>query len=350
MTMSGWFRGVICGGIFSLICGGAAEAAEPLYLGSTITEEAPYEWRDGAKLHFFKGKYWLLGGWTVGPRKSWNGDDTTNEIWSSPDLASWTLERKHVSQPKQEGPDARWTRRHCFGSFIYKDHLWVIGRDHIMSAPIIDVWRSKDALTWECVMPEGVLGRKRMPLVATCAGAIHVLGGETEEPGKPGQSTATHFRSVDGARWEALPEMPFLRSSGAALEFDGKLLVLGGNSGNTTNGGVRTRHNDVWAWDGKTWLRQTEHAPWPAMMWLDATVYDEKVWVLAGRKSDEPGALGDSSGAWYSSDAGKTWTKIDAPWPATHADGVESTPADGIVMASGNQILNRTFRLKAERK
>src|SRR5437867_3926426 len=58
-------------------------------IGSVITNKAPYEWRDGAKLHFFKGKYWLLGGWVNGPRKSWNGDDTTNEIWSSADLVSW---------------------------------------------------------------------------------------------------------------------------------------------------------------------------------------------------------------------------------------------------------------------
>src|SRR5213078_2546532 len=83
------------------------------YTGSLITDRAPYEWRDGAKLHFFKGKYWLLGGWTVGPRKSWDGDQTTNEIWSSPDLATWALERKHVSQPAMKGPDARWSRRHC---------------------------------------------------------------------------------------------------------------------------------------------------------------------------------------------------------------------------------------------
>src|ERR1051326_6453748 len=157
------------------------------YVGPPITDKAPYEWRDGAKLHFFKGKYWLLGGWTVGPRKSWDGDQTTNEIWSSPDLVTWTLERKHRHvlteddiRRLREGPDARWPPRHAFGSVIFNDALWVIGRDHITSAPIIDVWRSKDALTWECVMVEGALGRKRMPLVTTYAGAIHVLGGETE--------------------------------------------------------------------------------------------------------------------------------------------------------------------------
>jgi hypothetical protein len=86
------------------------------------------------------------------------------------------------------------------------------------------------------------------------------------------------------------------------------------------------------------------------MMWIDAVVYDGKVWVLAGRKSDVYGGEGDSTGAWWSADAGKTWTHVDAPWPATHADGVTATEQDGIVMASGNQVFGKVFRLKGERK
>jgi hypothetical protein len=82
------------------------------------------------------------------------------------------------------------------------------------------------------------------------------------------------------------------------------------------------------------------------MMWLDATVYDDKIWVLAGRQSDEPGGQGDHAGAWCSADAGKTWTHVTAPWPATHADGIAATDVDGIVMAGGNQILSSTYRLK----
>lgn len=328
------------------------QAPPKKYVGSRLTDKAPYEWRDGAKLHYFRGKYWLLGGWTVGPRKSWDGDATTNEIWSSPDLINWTLAAKHMHFKVTEGPDAlanpRWTPRHAFGSFVFNDYLWVIGRDHMISAPIFDVWRSKDGVNWECVLFEGPLGRKRMPLVTTYAGAIHVLGGEVEEPGKLGWSTASHWRSTDGKNWEQLPDMPFIRSSGGSVEYHGLLLVLGGNSGNTTNGGERIRHNDVWAWDGKNWHQQIEHAPWPPMMWIDVVVYDDKVWVLAGRKSDEPLPGGDSSGAWWSADAGKTWNYVKAPWPTTHADGVTATEKDGIVMAGGNGIATSTYRLKAE--
>jgi hypothetical protein len=333
-----------------LTCWATTRAFAQEYVGTQLTDKAPYEWRDGARLVHYQGKYWLLGGWTNGPRKSWSDEDTTNEIWSSSDLINWTLERTHVSfaphGPPTEGPDAMWTRRHCFGAFVWKDYVWVIGRDHIMSAPIIDVWRSKDMKTWECVMKEGILGRKRMPMVVIYQDAIHVLGGENEDPPNPNFSTATHFRSTDGVNWEKLPDLPFIRSSGAAVEFRGKLLVMGGNSGNTTNGGTRTRHNDVWAWDGKTWTQQTEHAAWPSMIWMDTVVYDDKVWILAGRKSDEPGAPGDDAGAWWSADAGKTWTHVKTPWVATHADGVWASDADGIVMASGNQILMNTYRLK----
>jgi hypothetical protein len=329
----------------------AQSTAEPKYVGTELTATAPYEWRDGAKLQFFKGKYWMIGGWTVGPRKSWGGDATTNEIWTSTDLINWKLEVPHIHFKVTEGPESlantRFTPRHAFGCLVFNDYLWVIARDHMMSAPIFDVWRSKDGLTWECVLQEG-LSRKRMPQITVYNGAIHVLGGETEEPGKMGESTATHFYSKDGVKWDPLPDMPFVRSSGGAVEIDGKLLVLGGNSGNTTNGGTRIRHNDVWAWDGKDWKQQIEHAPWPPMMWIDVCVYDNKVWVLAGRATDDPLPAGDSSGAWWSADAGKSWTYVKAPWPTTHADGVTATDADGIVMASGNGISTHTYRLKLE--
>ncbi|HVH46112.1 MAG TPA: hypothetical protein VM925_27370 [Labilithrix sp.] len=315
------------------------------YVGEMLTRSAGYSWRDGAALKKFRGKYWLLGGWTNGPRPEWDGDDTTNEVLSSTDLVTWKVELRHVSQPSTEGRRARWTRRHTFGSVVFKDHLWVIGRDHVMTPPIGDVWRSPDGLRWEQVLAEGPWGRKRMPMITVFDGAIHVLGGELDVSGEPGVSTSTHFRSVDGLHWEQLPDMPFVRSSGAAVEQCGKLLVMGGNSGGTTVGTPRVRHNDVWAWDGKTWKRQIEHAPWPGMMWIDAVNYDGKAWILAGRSGDDDPSQ-EIRGAWFTEDTGRTWTYTQAPWPGSHADGVEATPEDGIVMASGAKTSTSTFRLK----
>jgi len=61
--------------------------------------------------------------------------------------------------------------------------------NYVWSAPIIDVWRSKDALTWECVMPA-----RRSAGPQPHAGAVHIQGGETEEPGKLGLATTALCR------------------------------------------------------------------------------------------------------------------------------------------------------------
>ena len=81
-------------------------------------------------------------------------------------------------------------------------------------------------------------------------------------------------------------------------------------------------------------------------MWIDVAEYDGKIWALSGRSNVND--LLDEGGAWYSTDAGRTWVDSGVTWPATHADGVEATEADGIIMASGNKIIDNVYRLKAK--
>ena len=315
------------------------------FVASLVAPAAQYTERDGAKLHWFNGKYWLLGGWSPGSQPAWGGSLTTNEVWSSVDLVNWRLELPHAGNPPVSGEGARWRPRHAFGSVVHDGYLWVVGGDHLdLDANRSDVWRSNDGLTWERVLSAGPWGRKRLPIVGVYAGAIHVLGGEIDEPPAPGAATRQHYRSVDGKTWEQLPDMPFGRSAVyKAIEHCGLLLVIGGNAGSASE---RVLRNDTWAWDGSKWRQQSSSAPWSPRMWIDVAEYDGKIWALSGRS--EVDQFLDEGGAWYSTDAGRTWLNSGVTWPATHADGVEATPADGIVMASGNKILDNVYRLKAK--
>ena len=311
------------------------------YVGNVITSAAPYKDRDGAKLHFFNGKYWLLGGWSEGyPEWDWN--QTTNEVWSSADLANWTLELPHDSNPPITGAGARWRPRHTFGSVVWNGYLWVVGSDQIDSCRG-DIWRSADGVTWERVLEEAPWGSKRMPVVGLYQGWLHVIGGEIDEPPLIGPASTQHYRTKDGVHWEQLPDVPFARSGIYRLvEHCGLLLVIGGNSGPEAD---RQLHNDTWAWDGTVWHQQSASAPWSPRMWIDVAEYDGKTWALAGRSLQ--GLIGDEGGAWYSTDAGVTWHEVSPPWGNTHADGVEATDADGIVYASGNRMQQGVVQLKA---
>jgi hypothetical protein len=54
----------------------------------------------------------------------------------------------------------------------------------------------------------------------------------------------------------------------------------------------------------------------------------------------------DMADCWYSADLGVTWVPHPAPWPATHADGIEATDDLGIAMASGYGMSQSSFRLR----
>ena len=75
-----------------------------------------------------------------------------------------------------------------------------------------------------------------------------------------GQGTADVWRSSNGRDWTQLSRRP---TGGRAttlprVVYDGRLWVFGGWTNRSTNA-----LNDVWySGDGRSWSRQTDHAPW----------------------------------------------------------------------------------------
>lgn len=311
---------------------------ESVYAFETLTTDALYHQRDGARLEFFRNRYWLLGGWWPNDDRDWGPEVTTNEVWSSTDLVTWVRELAHDPEPPISGANARWRRRHTFPSAVYAEHLWVLGGDgsddqyaHCPS----DVWRSADGVTWERVAAESPWGPKYLPIVSVYRDAIYIFGGYDIN----GFASCEAWRTTDGRSWERLPDMPFSRAAVyAAVVLDDRVHVCGGSSGNVGN---RTLHNDSWAWDGRRWQRMSAHALWSPRDWIATASYDGRIWAITGAEPSNAG------GIWQSADGGATWYRVTGePWCGSHADAITVTSA-GIVIASGNGHERNVYRMYA---
>jgi hypothetical protein len=314
-----------------------------VYTASEVTTEAAYGSRDGARAHWFPAisKYVLLGGW-YNPPNAWSADAyDNNEVWTSPELTTWTRILDNDPTSPTSGAGARWRPRHTFCSWVHQNKLWVAGSDQydLPLAPIrSDVWNSEDAETWTRVAASSPWGADQgvwNAIPGYHGGLMHVIGGNRGS--NPSDwlnwsSTAQHWVSEDGVDWERLSDMPFVRSMCMdAVTLCEKMFIIGGNEG-TAN--TRDTQSDTWAWNGSSWhqISADSRSRWQGRDFIGTAAYDDKLWVFTGTNN----AGEYLSGCYYSRDLGFSWELGPKPlWSGSHADAWTVGPA-GIVCISGN--------------
>ena len=76
-----------------------------------VTEHAPWPPRIWFSAAAYRGRIWVLGGWSNNPSKNWG------DVWSSRDGKEWTALRSNVV----------WKARHEHSAYVFRDKLWVAG-------------------------------------------------------------------------------------------------------------------------------------------------------------------------------------------------------------------------------
>ena len=325
-----------------------AAVAQPTagYRWVEVTTNAPWAPRDGAGALVFGGKMWLIGGWNPGDKAHFPRV-CNNEVWSSSDGATWTLEKPNTFLNLDFDSAADWEGRHTAGYAVFKNKMWIMGGDPIQSHYQNDVWNSADGKTWHCVTNQVPWGPRVLHYTVVFQDKIWIMGGQTLPQFAPEKEIFYRdiWNSADGVNWtKVTPREPYWSERGmigGSAVFKGRLWILGGGTYDTPKVPERKFFTDVWSTaDGVHWERHVEAAPWTIRQYHDVAVFDGRMWVLEGANR----ISGNLKDVWYSSD-GAHWQELpNTPWNPRHAASV-FVHQDALWMVAGNNMEKDVWKL-----
>lgn len=200
-------------------------------------DNVPFNWRYFPYVAVFNDRIWLIGG----SNGWWNNYEVYNDVWSSDDGIVWTLETQ----------TAAFTARSMIsGSIVLNDNIYIIGGGvggpDELAGSYNDVWVSTNGSSYISATIEapfrplywhstGVLKNRMYVLAGMQKGNIH--------------SNEVWF-STNGKDWTQQKYTFWLpRHATSAIEYNGKLYMVGGTSDPTPQANRNTM-NDVWVMDG----------------------------------------------------------------------------------------------------
>lgn len=317
------------------------------YQWSNVTMKAEFAPRDGAGALVFSGRMWFLGGWNPGDKKHFPRV-CNNEVWSSTDGASWTLDKPNTFLDAKFDPHKDWEGRHTAGYAVFKDRMWIVGGDVNQGHYHFDVWNSADGKSWTLVNDGKPVpwGPRALHYTVAFQDKLWIIGGQTV-PDFAKSDELFHrdiWNSSDGVQWQRVtpkePYWPQRGMIGGSVVFKDRIWILGGGTYDTPKIRTRKFFNDVWSTtDGVSWERHVESAPWEPRQYHDVAIYDGRMWVMEGYYK------GNRNDVWYSAD-GVNWYEVpNTPWKPRHAASV--FVHDGALwMVAGNNMESDVWKLR----
>jgi hypothetical protein len=352
-----WSPTAIAGArVFDAAHGVTTGAAEVTYEWQRLTANIGDDWRvrDGNTLSWLpsRGRFIMVAGWngeqapegfsTVGP-DVYPPENTSDEVWSSADGVSWTLDLPHGH--------GQFERRHAHNTMLWNDRLWMIGGDHHQGYYNHDVVSSADGLDWQVELGPGTTpppwSERAAQVSGVYAGKLWTVGGQ-DLIGEV-ELQAYHndvWSSEDGVNWEqVVADAPASATRWAGcgvldglVEFQGRMWLVGcARYRDSAEGHLMS--NEVWSTtDGAVWTRHAD-PPWQGKIWPNVVVWRGELWILFGYTHGDPMLglpAGNANEVWHSAD-GETWEALpfDAPVPGSHAQGV-AVHDDFLLYAGGN--------------
>ncbi|HVZ79949.1 MAG TPA: kelch repeat-containing protein [bacterium] len=248
------------------------------------TDAADFTSRDSHTGAYFLGKLWAV----AGVHHTSNGSTTYyHDAWySNSTPAVPTATPTPTAKPNygstwdmasfNTGFSTRWDHSSVVFNADGDDRVYVIGGAS-GSNKFSDVWSSPDGINWTQAVTNAGWGGRSGQASVTYNGKIWVIGGDT------GTKKNDVWSSSDGVTWTQVTSgAAFSARTGhqVAVFDDGtgaKMWLVGGDNG--TN-----RLNDVWySSDGSSWTQATSGADFSARMGHALIAWNNRLWIVGGR-------------------------------------------------------------------
>lgn len=233
------------------------------------TKEAPWIHSDLPMNLTFGDSMWIMGGWYKGRLP---GHSASNQVWRSKDGKTW----------EQATASAGWSPRIAAATVEFKGRMWILGGTENYyfgneKSLKNDVWSSDDGKTWTLETEHAGWSPRAYHQAAVLGDRIYVFGGGNYVPEYHARNDV--WSSADGRTWrnetEAAPWEPRLWFSSAV--YRGRMWVLGGWSKEKDNYGD-VWHSA----DGREWKKLETATVWKARHEHSALVHRDKLWILGG--------------------------------------------------------------------
>ncbi len=233
-----------------------------------VANSVPWGKRRSVGLVNFKGKIWMMGGYS--PDYGYR-----NDVWSTADGINWEQESTSVAWSAREGQDL----------LVFQDKIWLIGGvkyDKNVSAAssekselFNDVWYSSDGINWIEATAHAAWAPRWDMAMGVFDNKLWLVDGMVFG----GKMFRDVWYSSDGTNWILVTDSPPFRArqGNFLTEYKGKMWIIGRLDG--VNGGA----NDVWySADGANWQKTKTDPAWFGREDFGAVVFKDKVWVLGG--------------------------------------------------------------------
>ena len=251
------------------------------------TSSASWGARDSSASFVFSNKIWIMGGLNAENVIAENGKvhyweaPHYNDIWSSSDGASWTLEKKY----------ANWSVRRSMSVILFENKLWMYGGWSPITGYSSEIWQSDDGINWKKVDVHIPWISRWDHATAVFKGQIYLLGGMDLN----NRTFNDIWSTSDGIIWKKVIENPpwQKRQGHSLINFKDRIWLIGVLN-STVEGGI----NDIWFSDnGVDWKRTEVNAPWTNREDHSTQVLGDNIIVFGGMDSN----LKWRNDVWFSS-------------------------------------------------